>query len=155
VPILAGPEPESETTLVDVAGGLFTAAELATYAGVAVTQAQYDLAHGLVLDAIQAVVGVGVLTSPLQPGVKLVALEAAKRFFSNPGGLRERAIDDYREVFASETLAGMQLTAAEIAALLKAVGVSTAAFTIRPGGAAVTRYPSESTYVLQRRYPWN
>lgn len=149
--------------MTDIAGGLFTVAELSTYAGVTVTQAQYDLAHELVLDAIQAVVGVGVLSSPLQPGVKLVALEAAKRFFSNPGGLRERAIDDYREVFASETLAGMELTATEVARLLKAVGKVGSAFTVRPAGTiragssttTGVRYPSETSYVLQRRWPWS
>lgn len=149
------PIPTAEAELTDIPGGLFTAADLTVYAGVTVTQAQYNLAHELVLDAILAVVGADVLTSPLQAGVKLVALDAAKRFFSNPGGLRERAIDDYREVFASETLAGMELTAGEIARLLRAVGSSAAAFTIRPGGGGTLRYPSESTYVLQRRYPWN
>jgi hypothetical protein len=152
VDVDALPVPAAPTAAIT--GALFTSAELGLYAGLAVTADQYNLTHTLVLDAIEGVIGADVLTSPLQRGVKAVALEAAKRFFSNPGGLRERAIDDYREVYASETLAGLALTDAEVATLRRLVGQTSAAFSIRPAGPAATVYPSETTLTLQRRYPW-
>lgn len=67
---------------------------------------------------------------------KGVALEAVKRAYLNPSGLRSSSIDDYAETFATETFAGVALTAAEQDRIDQLLGRSTGAFTIRPTGTA-------------------
>ena len=63
--------------------------------------------------------------------LKAVALAVAKRVVTNPSGLRSSSIDDYSETYASESLAGAELTDAEKKKIRRIVG-RPSAFSVRP-----------------------
>ena len=90
-----------------------------------VTDAQYDLVHELVLDAMQGEVG-GRITDPPQLGVKSVAIAVACRALTNPAGLRSATAGSVSESY-TDALTGVVLTDAERRRLRRAVGLASAA----------------------------
>lgn len=130
---------------------LFTRGEFASYAQLAeVDNATVDLYLSLVTAVIRAHVGPATYDALSEldlVSLKGVALEAAKRAYLNPSGLRSMQIDDYSETFATETFGGVALTDAEKAAVDAALGrPSSGAFTIRT--------PAEPFRSPRRRRTW-
>lgn len=121
---------------------LFTRGELASYTQrPGVDNATTDLLLALVTAEIRMCVGetaYDAMTDAEQLRFKGVALEAVKRAFLNPDGLRQlsRSVDDYQEsrTFASETFGGVELTEDETGRIDKILGRSGGAFTVRPYG---------------------
>lgn len=124
---------------------LFELTELASYMQSDLDTASATLARTLVTVLIRGEVGATKYDALTDLSVlKPVALDVAKRILLNPEGHRSEQIDDYSVTYASESIAGAALTADEVARVLAAAGVRTAAFTIRPGRAADDygrRYP--------------
>ncbi|OKI19315.1 hypothetical protein [Streptomyces sp. CB03911] len=104
---------------------LFTAAELALYLQRPVTDEAYGLVHELTEDAIRGEVG-SRLTDPPQSGVKSVAITAAGRALTNPGGLRSATAGAVAETYR-DGQDGVSLTTSEIRRLRRAVGMSSGA----------------------------
>ncbi len=121
---------------------LFTREQLASYAQVAeVDNATSDLLLELVTAEIRNHVGgaaYDAMADADQLAFKAVALEAARRAYLNPEGLRETSgsIDDYTrsKTFAVETFGGVELTQSELDRIDRILGRSAGAFTIRPYG---------------------
>lgn len=117
---------------------LFTRAELGSYLQVPeVDNATTDLLLSLVTTEIRAYVGgatYDAMTDADRAVFKGIALEAVKRSYLNPSGLRSSSIDDYSETFATETFGGVDLTGAEQDRIDRLLGRSSGAFTIRPAG---------------------
>lgn len=100
---------------------LFTPTELRTLTKQLLSEAQCDLAHELTLDAIRGEVG-DRLATPLQAGVKTVALMIAARILTNPGGVRSEQAGGMLQTYAdSET--GVVLSDDERRRLRRAVGM--------------------------------
>lgn len=114
---------------------LFTNGELASYLQVPeVDNATADLLRGLVTTEIRQYAGTAVwdaLADADKQAFKGLALEAVKRSFLNPSGLRSSSIDDYSETFATETFGGIDLTETECDRIDRILGRSGGAFTIR------------------------
>lgn len=127
---------------------LFSLSELASYLQVPeVDNATADLLLSLVTAEIRAYVGGSTYDALLDADLlafKGIALEAAKRAYLNPSGLRSASIDDYSETFAAETITGVELLPGEQDRLDRYLGRSAGAFTIRAAGApdCPTRYLS-------------
>jgi hypothetical protein len=119
---------------------LFTNGELASYLQVAeVDDATADLARDLVTTEIRLYAGAttyDALSGADLASFKGIALEAAKRTYLNPSGLRSAQIDDYSETFATETITGASLTDLEQARIDRILGRQGSAFSIRPYGTA-------------------
>lgn len=128
---------------------LFTREELASYLQVPeVDNATSDLLLALVTTEIRWAVGASDYDAMIdadQLRFKGVALEAVKRCYLNPSGLRSASIDDYSETFATETFGGVELSEAEQARIDRILGRSAGGFTIRPAG--------ESDCPPWQRYP--
>lgn len=118
---------------------LFTRGELASYLQIPeVDDETVDLLLELVTAQIRLYAGPAVYDAMSDTdllALKGIALEAAKRCYLNPSGLRQQssAIDDYQEsqTFATETFGGVGLTESEQGLIDRVLGRSTAAFTIR------------------------
>lgn len=120
---------------------LFTRDELAAYVQREVDNATADLLLALVTAEIRGHVGTDIydaMTDSTQARFKGIALEAVRRAYLNPEGVRQQstAIDDYTEAktYATETFGGVELTAAEQARMDRILGRPTGSFTIRPTG---------------------
>lgn len=121
---------------------LFGLGELASYLQVPeVDNATADLLLDLVTAEIRAYVGgstYDTLTDADLAAFKGIALEAARRSYLNPDGVRtaSSSIDDYQEskTYASETFGGIDLTDTERNRIDRILGRSGGAFTIRPAG---------------------
>lgn len=117
---------------------LFTREELASYLQIPeVDNATTDLLLALVTTEIRTAVGgsdYDAMVDADQLRFKGVALEAVKRCYLNPSGLRSASIDDYSETFATETFGGVELTEVERDRIDRILGRSSGAFTIRPAG---------------------
>lgn len=128
---------------------LFTREELASYLQIPeVDNATSDLLLALVTTEIRSFIGgttYDAMVDADQLRFKGVALEAVKRCYLNPSGLRSASIDDYSETFATETFGGVELSEAEQTRIDRILGRSTGAFTIRPAG--------ESDCPPWQRYP--
>jgi hypothetical protein len=132
---------------------LFTIAELRSWTRPDLTDAMAELALELVTIDIRRYVGAVRYDALLDlTPLKRVALDYAKRMVRNADGKRStsRSVDDYTETdtFATETLQPAELTAADEAAIDKALGDDTpaGAFTIRPHGTPDCYVPPLRSY---------
>lgn len=107
---------------------LFSADELSALLRRTVSDAEYQIAHSLTLDALQGEVG-GRITDPPQVGVKSVALGVAARALTNPAGLRTATAGSVSEGY-SDALAGVTLVDAELKRLRRSVGLAAGAGTL-------------------------
>jgi hypothetical protein len=116
---------------------LFTRYELSSYIQRDVDDATADLLLQLITIEISDYVGDAAYEAlgSGQQKFKGIALEAVKRAYLNPDGVRQQshAIDDYQEsqTFATETFGGVELTSSEQARIDRIIGRAASAFTIR------------------------
>lgn len=120
---------------------LFESEDLAAYPGgpSSLAPAQFDLTLTLVIDALESVLGsADGWTADETARARLVGMGVAARAWRNPQGLTSWTVDDVtqrREGAAAQEL-GFFVTDSE-AARLRGDPVVPAAFTIRPGRAAL------------------
>jgi hypothetical protein len=132
---------------------LFTLAELRDWSRPDLSDGTAQLALDLTTIEIRRYVGAARYDALLDLSpLKRIALDLARRMVWNADGKRStsRSVDDYTETdtFATETLQPAELTAADEAAIDKALGDDTpaGAFTIRPHGAPDCYVPPLRSY---------